>query len=246
MLKKIRKQLKSLVRKKLGLPEKKPKAQYGNDPWDDISKLSNALKRPIHTVFDVGAHTGSLSSEILTRYEDANLYAFEPQHSSFVKLSQNINTTRFHPYEMAVGEQSGVATFYEYGHESTINSLVPNAPYAHRFERQSKTREVAVISIDDFCLKNGVSKITVLKIDTEGHDLAVLKGATAMLQKGAIDFILFEFNDFRTNSEASGGSLLDIGSHICEFGYSFIATYTDYIVTKGELFVVANALAVRR
>jgi len=246
VLKRIRKQLKSLVRKKLGLPEKKPKYQYGNDPWEDVSRLSIALNRPIQTIFDVGAHTGALSSEILSRYEAAELYAFEPQHSSFIKLSQNINNPRFHPYELAVGEQSGVASFYEYGHESTINSLVPNAPYAHRFNREPEIKEVAVISIDDYCLKNGISKITILKIDTEGHDLAVLKGATAMLQKGAIDFILFEFNDFRTNSQASGGALLDIGSHICEFGYSFIATYTDYIVTKGELFVVANALAVRR
>ena len=121
---------------------------------------------------------------------------------------------------------------------------MPNATYAHRFDRKAQANEVKVITLDDFCSDKGIERISVLKIDTEGHDLAVLKGATGLLKRGAVDFVIFEFNDFGTRDGASGGSLNEIGLFLSQFGMRFVATYTDYIVTKGEMFVVANALAV--
>jgi hypothetical protein len=48
-------------------------------------------------------------------------------------------------------------------------------------------------TIDIFCLKNKINHIHFLKIDVEGHELAVLKGAAKMLENKQIDVIQFEF-----------------------------------------------------
>ena len=52
---------------------------------------------------------------------------------------------------------------------------------------------VNVVSIDSFCKKKNINKIDLLKIDTEGHEAEVLKGATRMLKKN-IRYILIEFH----------------------------------------------------
>jgi hypothetical protein len=82
----------------------------------------------------------------------------------------------------------------------------------------------------------------MLKSDTEGFDLEVLKGASSMLAQRAIKFIYFEFNDIRPRNDTSGGALAPIDQLIRPLGYRFIATYNDYVLPDGELFLVSNAL----
>ena len=60
----------------------------------------------------------------------------------------------------------------------------------------------------------------------------------------AIDFIYFEFNDFVPKNGATGGSLNEISAWLSGFGFRYVATYTDYIVTRGDWFAVANCLMV--
>ena len=247
MIKKIRKSLKAQLRRLFNLPEKAKNLdkQYGIDPWVDIERLSKELKRPIEVVFDVGAHTGSTSDYFLQAYPKAKVFAFEPHGPSFNKLTSSVRNRNFNSFKIALSDSIGEQSFFEYGIESTINSLVPNAVYATRFNKDAQEKSVRVDTIDHFCKDKNVRHISVLKIDTEGNDFNVLKGAKSLLEEGGIDFILFEFNDFGTRKGAIGGSLNEIGNFLSKYNFHFIATYTDYIVTKGDLFVVANALVVR-
>ena len=112
------------------------------------------------------------------------------------------------------------------------------------FQDKHASRQIRVdcTTIDRFCSECSIKKIDVLKIDTEGFDLEVLKGATSMLAHKAIKFIYFEFNDIAPRSDASGGALVPIDQLIRAYGYRFIATYTDYVIPEGELFLCSNAL----
>lgn len=47
-------------------------------------------------------------------------------------------------------------------------------------------------TLDDFCQVHGINHIDLLKIDTEGADLLVLKGAAGLLSRGGIDVIICE------------------------------------------------------
>ena len=55
-----------------------------------------------------------------------------------------------------------------------------------------KTTQVDVVTIDDFCAKNGISKIDILKSDTQGFDFEVLKGSAQLMERNKISLIYLE------------------------------------------------------
>ena len=91
-----------------------------------------------------------------------------------------------------------------------VNSLLPNAQFAVRFGTKARQIQVRCTTLDRFCSERGVKQIDVLKIDTEGFEFEVLKGASSMLAQQAIKFIYFEFNDISPRRDASGGALVPI------------------------------------
>jgi hypothetical protein len=137
---------------------------------------------------------------------------------------------------------SGQDILYDHGEQGYINSLTPNARYAVRFDKKAAELSVMTKTIDEFCSENAISKIDILKIDTEGYDFNVLRGAQKMLSSNSVAFTYFEFNDFTQGAGTEGGSLNEITEYLSGFGFQFVATYTDYIVTEQRMFVVANAL----
>ena len=57
-----------------------------------------------------------------------------------------------------------------------------------------ETEAVELTTVDDYCAAHEISAINLLKIDTEGHDLLVMLGAQAMLDRRAISVLQFEYN----------------------------------------------------
>jgi hypothetical protein len=68
-----------------------------------------------------------------------------------------------------------------------------------------------VDTLDAYCLRNGVERIDLLKVDVEGHELAVLRGARRLFERGAIHRVLFEF----------GGTGIDSRVFLQDYYYFF-------------------------
>lgn len=113
----------------------------------------------------------------MAKFNSSYVYAFECHPLTFKNLVDNIVGTRANAYEIALSDASGQDTLYDYGGAGYINSLTPNARYAVRFDKRAAELSVATKTIDEFCTESAISKIDILKIDTEGHDFNVLKGA---------------------------------------------------------------------
>ena len=246
LLKNLRRNMKRALRSTFGYKMRnfEPK-NFGGDPFNDIMTLSTEMDRKLACIFDVGAHVGATSKEMLSYFSGAKVHAFEPHAASFKRLATEIVNPRFLAHQLALSDKAGSQIFYEYGDESTVNSLVPTAQYAIKNKAAARETIVAASTIDLFCKEHQIDHISLLKIDTEGNDLKVLKGAQDCLSRGAVDFVYFEFNDFAERSGTQGGSLCDIGQYLARYNFHFVATYTDYVTTKGSYFSVANALAVR-
>jgi FkbM family methyltransferase len=217
---------------------------FGVDYQNDIRRLATIVGSSVKVFFDVGANIGQTSIDALKNFPDATIYAFEPHNATFAALSSNVSSPRVHAFKLALSDRTGEAEFFDYGALATSNSLVGDAQYATRTKHEVTVRKVDCDTLDSICTKLKVEHIDVLKVDTEGHDLAVLQGAQRMLSEHRIRFIYVEFNTLGPKAGTTGGALLPISAMLEPLGFRFIASYAEYMITTGDLFVTSNALFV--
>ena len=146
----------------------------------------DGLREPV--VFDVGANIGQTSLAFHASFPKARIYAFEPFAAVFESLFKNVRSVPgITPFHLALGSTvADVTTCRVTDHEAQTFRVAPAA------QDSSDTETVKVTTIDAFCLENGISRIDILKTDTEGSDLEVLKGAEKMLANGKIGAVLSE------------------------------------------------------
>ena len=217
---------------------------YGILPFLDIARLSRARGASVRTFFDVGANVGQTAREALDTFPGTRIFSFEPHPETFNRLREAIPDRRLSAYQIALGELDGEVTLYEYassGDGTQINSLVPDARFPVQFGYRPQERVAQCSTIDRFCENHAIERIDVLKIDTEGSELFVMKGAARMLREGRIGFILAEYNDLLAKQGTTGGSLLPIAEYLAPFGYRYVTSYTDRVM-ESDMFVSANAL----
>jgi FkbM family methyltransferase len=222
--------------KRLG--DQKP---FGQDVFSDINRLSLAWNYQIKCLFDVGANDGATAIAALSHFNEARIFAFEPHPLTFATLRENVSGPRFQAFNIAFGDKQGEAELFSYDNNK-INSLVPDARYAMRFGKKGNPIKISISTIDDFCAAHCIATIDVLKIDTEGFDLSVMRGAAGKLARREVRFVYTEFNDIFEQPGRTGGALFPICDFLYPLGFRFVAAFTDYIVTEGEFFGVHNAL----
>ena len=147
-------------------------------------------------VLDVGANVGQWSASMLAtarhagRAEDLDLHAFEPSSYTFARLSEALASQRAMLQQVALSERSGTAVLHVMGPGAGTNSLhIPTAWHA-----DTTTENVAMTTLDEYADSARLDDIALVKIDTEGHDLAVLRGAGRLLAEKRIHVAQFEYN----------------------------------------------------
>jgi FkbM family methyltransferase len=148
---------------------------------------------------DVGANTGEYSRAVL-ELTQGTVVAFEPQPAPFSALSelQRAYPGRFTAVNLGVADGSGTREL-QWGSNSLLASFsdeVRQIPYV-RDSNVNRT-SVAVTTIDDFLSgagrRFGELELTLVKIDTEGYEFEVLKGAERTLRERRPKFVQIEFN----------------------------------------------------
>ena len=153
-------------------------------------------KYPSAVIVDVGANCGRYSALARKLAPTATIHAFEPHPTSFDKLSQVARDLGICAHPLALGDSTSEIDFYDYAdnqgseHASVYREVIESI---HR--RPATTTRVRCETLDNIVRDLGLARINLLKIDTEGHELAVLKGARGLLEEDRIDVIQFEFNE---------------------------------------------------
>lgn len=154
------------------------------DPLRAIAALRNWSPRDV--IFDVGANDGRTALRLQKHYRGVTIHSFEPVASTYDELARR--TRRFpnvHPHQLALGSRSGTETIYIAPH-AVCNSFLPE------WSDQVGAEEVEVRTIDEMMKELGVDFVSFLKVDTEGFELEVLKGARKALDDSRIDIIQLE------------------------------------------------------
>jgi FkbM family methyltransferase len=148
-------------------------------------------------IFDVGANVGDWSAALLgllVRFDidsSADVYAFEPVPSTFESLKRRLGNTHscLHYEQVAMSSACGEAEIYVRCQDAGTNSL-------HLESADGSEIMVSILktTVDAFCKTKGIRGIDLLKCDTEGHDMEVIRGALPLLADGKIAVLQFEYN----------------------------------------------------
>jgi FkbM family methyltransferase len=176
----------------------------------------NHVLLPGMTFLDVGANDGVFTVFAAKRLGPQGVvWAFEPSARELDRLRFNLELNRLaaRVFPVALAETNGQAqlTVADHEHEmhNTLGALI--------YEETSTTETIALRRLDDIVGEDPPARIDVMKIDVEGAELRVLRGAaTTLLNYRPI--LLFEvLDESLRNQGCSAGELLGF---VCAQGYN--------------------------
>jgi len=177
-----------------------------NDNWSGeeyfIRYLTNYGYTHEFVVFDVGANVGHYSNQIKSCHPNAKIYAFEPSSRTFKVLQAQASQFGYQAFNLGLSDTSEIATLYDHstGSDSQHASLYREAiEEIHHDKVGGET--ITLTTIDEFIHQHQIKRQIFLKIDTEGNEFKVLKGATQAIQNRQIPLIQFEFNEMNVMSK---------------------------------------------
>ena len=175
-------------------------------------------KKRIDVLFDVGANVGDYLSMVLAHSSSTNIYAFEPGPRTLDILKQKYSSTaNLIIIEKALSETEGFVDFYQHDDPLLAGSDSIHNMATIGYDDATTKYRIDATTLDLFCRGNKIDRISFLKCDVEGNELAVLKGGRGMLKQGSIDYIQFEFGHA---ARAARVFLYDICGFLAEYGYA--------------------------
>jgi FkbM family methyltransferase len=142
----------------------------------------------VRTVVDIGANVGAASVYFSLCYPRARVLAFEPSPAAFSLLSRNAQEWgRIEPFNVALSDRDGRADLFGGASDSVESSLVRTAQSGG----QSATTEVRDAAA--MLRELGVEAMDVLKVDTEGWEVPILRSLSPLLPRAGVIYV--EFHD---------------------------------------------------
>ena len=197
----------------------------------------------ILTVVDVGANVGKWSLLAVDRFPQARILALEiVPPTAAVLRARTAGQDRIRPFNLGLADHTGALTI-RYNPAVSAHSTVTDFPYRWEGERL----ECPVMRGDEFLAQEGIDHVDFLKIDVEGAEHLVLKGLEALLQRGGVRFVQFEYGRMNILTRFL---LKDFYELFASHGYVVGKIFPDYVEIRDytladEDFLGANYLACR-
>jgi len=169
------------------------------------------------TVFDVGANIGDWTAMALEINPRLQIHCFEPSAATFQRLQTRGGAIcNNFGLSSAIGEMQ----LWVFADGIGINSLYKRQGLEDGWglKEQERKETVRLDTLDAYCQRAGVQVIDLMKVDVEGHELEVFKGAAGMLSQGRIKRIQFEYGGCNIDSRVL---LKDLFDFFASYGYSF-------------------------
>lgn len=181
-----------------------------------VFRLLKEKFAPPYCVFDVGANRGKFTELLLTQIpvDQVAIHCFEPSKAAFALLSTALQQGEVKLNNFGLGRTQEERQLFADKPASGMASL-SKRDLTYRGIEFAYAETVLLSTVDAYCAEHGITRIHLLKLDIEGHELEALAGAAGMFAAGAIDMVLFEF----------GGASID--SRV------FFRDYWEFFLPKG-------------
>jgi len=181
-------------------------------------------------IFDVGSNLGQSIEKYVHRFAYPEIHAFEPSPKTFEELKKRTGRLRgVVLHNFALGSQPGKLQFLENSKSDMSSFLQPGADHWGAIEHVT---EVQVETLDRYCSERHIDNIDLLKIDTQGFDLEVLRGTKEMLAAKRVKSILIEITFLQIYQTAPRCD--EIFRFLFDHGYRLIALY-DQVYRRGAI-----------
>lgn len=189
-------------------------------------------------IFDVGSNKGEWSDVILREFGDnCHVHFFEPNpimlNYTRIKYDYNKNIV-FNPFAVCDVPDIKLDFFYFENYNNGLSSIYKNDSWSEQnLPMQKGTANTT--TIDSYCESNSIKEIDILKIDVEGADPLVIKGADKMLKAGKVKIIQIEYG---AHYKLGSHNFSDIIKRLGGYGYHFYTFNDDnYVKVDTDKFV---------
>lgn len=164
-------------------------------PMGAVARLSQYSERR-GAVLDVGVNRGTMALYLCRLFSDLPIHLFEPipAQCEYVRARfDRFPTVAVH--QMALSDETGEADFHLADHIGS-SSLFTNTGEEAALNSDHATAEtfkVPVARLDDWSAAHGIGHIAGMKIDAQGSEYDILKGAADLLSRDAIDIVMLEW-----------------------------------------------------
>lgn len=203
-----------------------------NDIFDDIKNYFINSRDLI--ILDVGAYRGNSIFAFKENFSNPFVYSFEPSKKNFDILEENCKQfENYKVFNLGVSDINGIKKFNVNSWSETSSFLELNDEgsknyFDNRFKYLGKnitesSDSIETITIDSFIEKENLDKVSILKVDTQGHEKNVLRGAQKSLKENKIESIMIEIilDDYYKNHI----NILDIEQLIISEGFYLYGIY---------------------
>lgn len=167
--------------------------RHGLSAPEEAFLRHHALSLQGGVLLDVGANRGAYARLLHDLAPDARITAFEPHPRSFAALLQTLHATPVEALNLAVSDAAGTLTLHDFAAEDGSTQASLDHAAVAMYSGDTVAHEVVTTTIDAWLAERCIAEVALLKIDTEGHDLAVLRGAAGAIRDRRIRLIQFEF-----------------------------------------------------
>ncbi len=177
----------------------------------EVSYFLTNLLEAGDTFIDVGGHVGyfsMLAAHAVGR--EGHVYTFEPEAANARHIREHIalnGVTNVQLFEQAVGDEPGEAELHVNADNTGGHALWDVGEHPHNAEsrRRQEVRRVPRGTLSQLLEQTLGQRIRLVKIDVEGSEVRVLKGAMLLLMAREVPFVICEINEFALRKMGASG-----------------------------------------
>lgn len=194
----------------------------------------------IEVAVDIGCNVGGYSRALLESDPALRIYAFDPSPAPAPAMRALADEFpgRLEFVAKGVGAESGRKNFHFSEETSSLGSFAKEIEEIH-YVHNDQVAEVDIVTLDEFFVgENAPERIDFIKIDTEGYEAEVLKGARKTIEKYRPKAIQVEFN---WHHLFVGSTMRDMAALLP--GYRLYQLLPDWIVERKPAHPLTNIYA---
>jgi len=183
-----------------------------------------ALCRENYIVMDIGTNNGAVLMQLSQKAKEGFVYGFEPDPINYARCIKNLSLNKLANVEVnniALGSEKGQAALVIVDETNLGMNKISIDP-------SHKSSEVFINTLDNFVAEKGLSKVDLIKIDTEGFELHVLTGSSEIL-KNMKPVLFIELDD--NNLKVQGQSAKQLVEYLEALKYKIKRADTDCEIT---------------